>query len=185
MGVGALKAVFLDRDGVLNQAILRDGKPHPPASIEELRILPDVPQALASLKAHGFLLLVVTNQPDVARGSQQRQVVEAIHASLAAALPIDDFFVCYHDDQDGCDCRKPKPGLLLQAAARYGLVLPDCYLIGDRWRDIDAGHRAGCPAIWIDNGYRERGPSRPPAARVVSCSEAVLWILDHTARVVI
>jgi D-glycero-D-manno-heptose 1,7-bisphosphate phosphatase len=179
VGIGPLKAVFLDRDGVLNRAILRKGKPHPPDTVEELEILPDVPEALAALKAGGFLLLVVTNQPDVARGTQQRSVVEAIHSTLAAALPIDDFFVCYHDDRDGCDCRKPKPGLMVQAAAKYGIDLGASYLIGDRWRDIDAGRAAGCRAIWIDRGYSERGPSEPPAARVNSCLEAARWILDQ------
>ena len=179
MGIGPLKAVFLDRDGVLNRAILREGKPHPPDTVEELEILPDVPEALAALKAGGFLLLVVTNQPDVARGTQQRSTVEAIHSTLAAALPIDDFFVCYHDDRDGCDCRKPKPGLMVQAAGKYGVDLGASYLIGDRWRDIDAGRAAGCRAIWIDRGYSERGPSEPPAARVKSCLEAAHWILDQ------
>ena len=179
MGIGPLKAVFLDRDGVLNRAILREGKPHPPDTVEELEILPDVPEALAALKAGGFLLLVVTNQPDVARGTKQRSVVEAIHSTLAAALPIDDFFVCYHDDPDGCDCRKPKPGLMVQAAGKYGIDLGASYLIGDRWRDIDAGRAAGCRAIWIDRGYSERGPSEPPAARVNSCLEAARWILDQ------
>lgn len=182
MGVGALTAVFLDRDGVLNRTILRHGKPYPPATLEELEILPGVPQALADLKKCGFLLLVVTNQPDVARGTQQRVVVESIHAALANQLPIDDFFVCYHDDRDGCECRKPKPGLLLQAASRYGLDLTKSYLIGDRWRDIDAGHAAGCPTVWIDGGYAERGPSNPPAARVESCSEAARWIIQQIRK---
>jgi D-glycero-D-manno-heptose 1,7-bisphosphate phosphatase len=179
VGIGPLKAVFLDRDGVLNRAILRKGKPHPPDTVEELEILPDVPEALAALKAGGFMLLVVTNQPDVARGTQQRSTVEAIHSTLAAALPIDDFFVCYHDDRDGCDCRKPKPGLMIQAADKYGIDLGASYLIGDRWRDIDAGRAAGCRAIWIDRGYSERGPSEPPAARVNSCLEAARWILNQ------
>ena len=182
MGVCALKAVFLDRDGVLNRTILRHGKPHPPATLEELEILPGVPQALADLKECGFLLLVVTNQPDVARGTQRRATVESLHAALTKNLPIDDFFVCYHDDPDNCDCRKPKPGLLLQAAARYDLDLSSSYLIGDRWRDIDAGHAAGCATVWIDAGYTERGPSSPPAARVKSCLEAARWILRQLQK---
>lgn len=177
MGVGTLKAVFLDRDGVVNRALIRDGKPYPPRNVEELEIEPGVPEALAALKGCGFLLLVVTNQPDVARGAQQRAVIEAMHEKLRAALPIDDFFVCYHDDRDGCGCRKPKPGLLLQAAERYQLDLARCYLIGDRWRDIDAGHAAGCQTAWIDRGYAERGPSCPPLVRVDSCAAAASWIL--------
>jgi D-glycero-D-manno-heptose 1,7-bisphosphate phosphatase len=179
MGVGALRAVFLDRDGVLNRAVVRDGKPYPPAGLDELEILPDVAEALAALKCRGFLLLVVTNQPDVARGSQQRAVVESIHEALRAALPIDDFFVCYHDDGDACACRKPKPGLLLNAAAKYGLDLSACYLIGDRWRDIEAGQAAGCRTIWIDLGYAERGPSKIPDAQVKSCLAAARWILEQ------
>ena len=182
MGVGALKAVFLDRDGVLNRAILRHGKPYPPATLEELEILPGVPQALAELKECGFLLLVVTNQPDVARGTQTRATVESIHAALAEQLPVDGFFVCYHDDPDNCECRKPKPGLLLQATDRYSLNLSLSFLIGDRWRDIDAGHAAGCRTVWIDGGYAEREPSRPPAARAESCLEAARWILQQVRK---
>ena len=179
MGVGALRAVFLDRDGVLNRAIIRDGKPYPPANLGELEILPDVPAALAALKECGFLLLVVTNQPDVARGNQQRAVVESIHEALRTALPIDDFFVCYHDDRDDCACRKPKPGLLLQAAGKYGLELKSSYLIGDRWRDIEAGQAAGCATLWIDRGYAERAPSQPSTTQVRSCMEAARWIVEE------
>ena len=182
MGVGALRAVFLDRDGVLNRTIICNGKPYPPATLEELEILPGVPQALADLKKCGLLLLVVTNQPDVARGTQQRAMVESLHAALAKNLPIDEFFVCYHDDGDGCDCRKPKPGLLLQAAARYGLDLPNSFLIGDRWRDIEAGYAVGCSTVWIDDGYAERGPSSPPAARVGSCPEGARWIIQQVRK---
>jgi D-glycero-D-manno-heptose 1,7-bisphosphate phosphatase len=174
---GRRRAVFLDRDGVLNRAIVRDGKPYPPAGQQELEILPDAPAALAKLKDHKFLLLVVTNQPDVARGTQRRAAIEEIHAALGAALPVDDFFVCYHDDQDGCNCRKPRPGLLLTAAQKYGLDLSRCYLIGDRWRDIEAGQAAGCATVWIDRGYSERGPAAAPSARVKSLDEAAQWIL--------
>jgi D-glycero-D-manno-heptose 1,7-bisphosphate phosphatase len=174
-----LRAVFLDRDGVLNRVIVRNGKPHPPAGLEEFQILPDVPAALASLKECGFLLLVVTNQPDVARGAQQRQVVENMHAKLRESLPIDDVFVCYHDDKDACECRKPKPGLLIQAAVKYRLDLAACYLIGDRWRDIEAGQAAGCPTAWIDRGYAESGAAQPPSVRVASCAEAAGWILKQ------
>jgi D-glycero-D-manno-heptose 1,7-bisphosphate phosphatase len=170
-------AVFLDRDGVLNRARIRGGRPYPPASVAELEILPGVAGALADLKAAGFLLLVVTNQPDVGNGTQSREVVEAMHARLRAELPLDDVFVCYHVDADGCACRKPAPGLLLQAAAQYGLDLASCYVVGDRWRDVDAAHRAGCRPIFLDYGYQERGPACEPAARVHSLREAADWIL--------
>jgi D-glycero-D-manno-heptose 1,7-bisphosphate phosphatase len=95
-------------------------------------------------------------------------------------LPLDDFLVCPHDDKDGCDCRKPLPGLLLQAAQRHGIDLAASFLIGDRWRDIDAGHAAGCRSALLDFGYRERGPSKAPDARVGSLTAAVDWILQKT-----
>jgi D-glycero-D-manno-heptose 1,7-bisphosphate phosphatase len=175
------RAVFLDRDGVLNCSVVRDGKPYPPASADETIIIPGAAEALARLKGAGFLLLVVTNQPDIARGTQSRDAVDSIHRKLAAALPLDGFFVCYHDDVDRCECRKPLPGLLRQAAEIHGIDLPASFLIGDRWRDIDAGHAADCRTILIDYSYRERGPTAEPSARVRSLPEAVDCILRESA----
>jgi D-glycero-D-manno-heptose 1,7-bisphosphate phosphatase len=171
------RAVFLDRDGVINRAIVRAGRPFPPATLDELEILPDVPAALAALQRAGFRLIVVTNQPDVARGTQTRAVVDAMHASLAAALPLDEFRVCDHDG-DACDCRKPKPGMLLQAAREHGIALSRSYLIGDRWRDVEAGQRAGCSTVFIDRGYDERRPEAPDAV-VGSLQAAAEWILSR------
>lgn len=173
------RAVFLDRDGVLNEAIMRDGKPYPPASLAELVIPPGTAETLAILKDLGFRLLVVTNQPDIARGTQGVEQLEEINSVLRKQLPLDGILVCPHDDADGCACRKPKPGLMLDAASRDGLRLAGCYLIGDRWRDVDAGRAAGCRTVWIDRGYRERGPTDAPDARVASLTEAVQWILDR------
>jgi D-glycero-D-manno-heptose 1,7-bisphosphate phosphatase len=173
------RAVFLDRDGVLNRPVIRGGKPYPPASAEQLEIFPDASAALVALKRAGFRLYVVTNQPDVARGTQTRAAVERIHAALAEALPIDGFYACYHDDGDACECRKPKPGLLLAAAAEHGIALAGSYMIGDRWRDVEAGQRAGCRTVWLDFGYAERGPASPPGARVATLAEAVAWILQE------
>ena len=175
------RAVFLDRDGVLNRVVLRDGKPHPPASLAELEILPRAREALANLKRQGFLLLVVTNQPDVARGTQTREAVEAMHDELSAVLPVDGFFVCYHDDADGCECRKPRPGLLLEAAKLHAIQLSASFLIGDRWRDIEAGASAGCRTVLIDYGYPEKGPAQPPHAHVKSLCEAADWILQQAS----
>jgi D-glycero-D-manno-heptose 1,7-bisphosphate phosphatase len=173
------RAVFLDRDGVLNKAEVREGKPYPPASAEEMEILPDVPDALGRLKDAGYRLVVVTNQPDVARGTQRRDVVEAINAALAARLPIDEFRVCYHDDRDGCQCRKPRPGLLLQEPAHD---LSRSVMVGDRWRDIEAGRRAGVGAtVFIDRGYDEPG-AVDPHVRVLSLALAADWILQTDAR---
>jgi D-glycero-D-manno-heptose 1,7-bisphosphate phosphatase len=179
MGVNPLKsAVFLDRDGVLNRAIVREGRPYPPASAEEMEITPGAALALARLREAGFLLLVVTNQPDVARGKQTQGAVEAMHEMMAAKLPVDAFIVCYHDDRDDCPCRKPKPGLLRIGAARHQVDLATSFMVGDRWRDVDAGAAAGCRTILLDCQYAERGPTSPPDATVSSLAEAVDWILD-------
>ncbi|HET6465829.1 MAG TPA: HAD family hydrolase [Nitrospiria bacterium] len=169
------RAVFLDRDGVINRAQVRNGRPYPPADLSALEILPDVPEALERLRAAGFRLIVVTNQPDVARGTQTRAEVEAINAALKARLPLDEIRVCYHDDKDKCRCRKPEAGLLSEAARDAHLDLGACFMVGDRWRDIEAGRRAGCTTIFIDHGYAERRPLDFDH-RVKSLSEASEWI---------
>jgi D-glycero-D-manno-heptose 1,7-bisphosphate phosphatase len=157
-------AVFLDRDGVINRGAVRDGKPYPPDRVEDLEILPGVPEALERLRAAGFLNVVVTNQPDVATGKQRREVVDAMHARLLADLPIDAIKVCFHVDADGCDCRKPRPGMLLEAARELGIDLASSYMIGDRWRDVAAGQSAGCTALFINYGYAEKCPEKPYVA---------------------
>jgi D-glycero-D-manno-heptose 1,7-bisphosphate phosphatase len=177
----AARAVFLDRDGVLNRAVVRDGKPYPPPSLAELEIVEDAADSLARLKTLGFLLLVVTNQPDVARGTQTLGAIQAMHDVMRQTLPLDDFLICPHDDRDACLCRKPAPGLLLQAQQRYGIDLSRSFLVGDRWRDIDAGRAAGCRTVYLDRNYRERGPSNPPDARVGSLPDAVDWIVSNSA----
>ena len=174
-------AVFLDRDGVLNRAIVKDGLPFPPQTLDQFEILPDAPEAARRLRKAGFQLVVVTNQPDVARGSQQRAVVEILNNHLRSCLPIDAIEVCYHDDRDACECRKPKPGLLLGAAARMGLDVSRSYAIGDRWRDIGAGRAAGCHTILIDRGYREVHACEPDVV-AMNLSEATGWILRHSRR---
>lgn len=170
-------AVFLDRDGVLNEAIVRDGKPYPPADVSETVMAPRAAELLVRLRAAGFLLLVVTNQPDVGRGKVTRESVEAIHAHLSATLPLDGIFVCYHDDRDHCACRKPKPGLLLDAAREHDVDLSASYMIGDRWRDVTAGRSAGCRTVFIDHGYNEGVSGIAPDIHVRSLAEAVERIL--------
>jgi D-glycero-D-manno-heptose 1,7-bisphosphate phosphatase len=173
------RAVFLDRDGVLNTAIVRDKKPCSPSSLAEFALLPGVPEACAALRAAGFLLLVVTNQPDVARGRVSRGAVESIHRVLRATVGVDDIFVCYHDDRDACLCRKPAPGLLLQAARERQINLFASYLVGDRWKDIEAGRRAGCRTIFIDHGYPESKQVQPDY-QAPSLAEAAAWILSQS-----
>jgi len=183
MGIDARprRAVFLDRDGVINRAIVRDGRPYPPASVDALEILPDVPDALVRLKAAGFRLIVVTNQPDLARGTQRRDVVDEMHRRLAALLPIDEFRVCDHDDRDQCGCRKPRPGLIVGAGDDNGIDLSASYVVGDRWRDVEAGRRAGCTTVFIDSDLQERRPEAPDAV-VRSLRQAADWILAHPAH---
>ena len=179
MGIGAVKAVFLDRDGVLNRSIVRDGTPYPPAGLDELAIYPDAAEALRRLQQAGYLLIVVTNQPDIARGTQTRAAVDLIDSALAAALPIDEFLVCAHDNAANCLCRKPKPGMVLDAAARHAVDLRQSFLIGDRWRDIDCGASAGVRTVLIDRGYRERAPEHAPDFVAESLAAAADWILGR------
>ena len=155
------RAVFLDRDGVINRPIVRDGKPYPPASIAELEILPGVDEALRKLHDANYLLVVVTNQPDVARGTAKREDVELINAFLSSHLTIDDFKTCYHDSLDKCTCRKPLPGALFEAAQEHNIDLSKSFMVGDRWRDIEAGASAGCKTFFINYLYAEQIPDTP------------------------
>ena len=173
------KAVFLDRDGVINRALMRDGKPYPPSSLAEFEILPGVAEACAKLKQAGFLLVVATNQPDVGRGTLRRELVESLHDHMRERLPLDRVEVCYHAGKDAseCDCRKPKPGMLLRAARELNIELQRSFMVGDRWRDIDCGHTAGCTTILVDYNYDE--PLRhPPDHRVTSLAGAAGVILS-------
>lgn len=176
------KAVFLDRDGVLNEVVVRDGKPYPPPGANTLQILDGTRESLERLKERGYLRIVVTNQPDVSRGRQARSEVEAIHRRLMAELPLDEILTCYHDDADDCECRKPRPGLITRAAEQHQIDVRESFMIGDRWRDIDAGANAGCKTILIDRGYKERAPSFEPNYRAASLPEAVDWILKTSAE---
>jgi D-glycero-D-manno-heptose 1,7-bisphosphate phosphatase len=173
-------AVFLDRDGVLNAATIRDGRPYPPACAAEVAILPGAPGALAALRDAGYVIVVVTNQPDVARGTRTRASIEAIHARLRAELPVDAIYCCFHDDGDECACRKPRPGLLLEAAQQLSLDLAASFMVGDRWRDTEAGAAVGCRTAFVDHGYAERRPQRFDR-KVSSLAEAAAWILAGAA----
>lgn len=149
------KAVFLDRDGVLVRSEVRKGKPYAALTLRAFEILPEAPAAVRSLKAAGYATVLVTNQPELARGNIAQATMDAMHDRLRAALPLDDVRVCPHDSDTGCGCRKPAPGLLLQAAADLGLDLAQSYMVGDRWRDVGAGRAAGCRTILIERNYDE------------------------------
>ena len=171
------RAVFLDRDGVINRAVIRDGRAYAPATVAEFDILPGVAEAVARLRAAGFVLVVVTNQPDVARGTASRAEVEAMHARMRALLPLDDVRVCYHDDADLCACRKPSPGMLYAAAVDREIRLTHSYLVGDRWRDIAAGQAAGCTTVLVESGHEEASHGVVPDMKAAGLPAAAEWIL--------
>jgi D-glycero-D-manno-heptose 1,7-bisphosphate phosphatase len=154
-------AVFLDRDGVLNEAVLRDGRPHPPVSLDEVVLRAEAAATCARLRAAGFLLVMVTNQPDIARGTTTRAAVDRINDRLVTGLALDAACVCPHDDADACGCRKPAPGLILDAADRFDVDLGASLMVGDRWRDIAAGAAAGVSTVWVRSTYNERAPRDP------------------------
>jgi D-glycero-D-manno-heptose 1,7-bisphosphate phosphatase len=174
-------AVFLDRDGVLNRAVVRDGKPFPPETLDDFEILEDVEPALRRLKGAGFALIVATNQPDVARGTQRREVVEAMHDRLRAILPIDAIKICWCLEGPDCDCYKPRPGLLLDAARELEIDLSRSFMVGDRWRDVGAGKAAGCFTIFLDRGYAESLVALPDAT-CGNLQEAASVILARHGR---
>ena len=153
------RAVFLDRDGVLNRAVVRNGLPYPPYLLEDFKLYDGVAAECSRLKAANFLLVVITNQPDVGRRKQTREVVEAMHLKMQLAIPsLDRIEICYHAGErygDPCDCRKPRPGLIMRAAAELKIDIGTSYVIGDRWRDVDCARAAGCRAIFIQRGYEE------------------------------
>jgi D-glycero-D-manno-heptose 1,7-bisphosphate phosphatase len=149
------RAVFLDRDGVLNQAIIRENRAYAPLTLDEFRISSDAAVQVNRLRAAGLLSIVVTNQPEIARGTLPRATVEAMHRRLRALVGVDDVLVCEHDPDALCACHKPQPGLLSEAAARWGISLSASFMIGDRWRDVEAGKAAGCFTILILRPYSQ------------------------------
>jgi D-glycero-D-manno-heptose 1,7-bisphosphate phosphatase len=176
------KAVFLDRDGVINRAVFSDGMMRAPATADGLELFPGVVEATAALHEAGFRLIVATNQPDVATGRTTQAEVEAIHARLRVLLPLDDIRVCYHVDADRCDCRKPKPGMLLAAARDWEIDLAASIMVGDRWRDVGAGRAAGCRTILIESGYDDQAATGYDAAApsLLAASQLILATIHDT-----
>jgi D-glycero-D-manno-heptose 1,7-bisphosphate phosphatase len=152
------RAAFLDRDGVINRALVREGKPKAPLTVEELEILEGVEESVDILKSQGYEIVVVSNQPDISRGLLQRSKLDEINAIVSRKTGIRHFRVCPHDNRDRCRCRKPLPGLIIDAATELNLDLPNSFLVGDRWSDIEAGNAAGCNCFYIDYDYDEPKP---------------------------
>tara|TARA_Y200000002_G_scaffold305021_1_gene260709 strand:- start:43 stop:573 length:531 start_codon:yes stop_codon:yes gene_type:complete len=173
-----MKAVFLDRDGVINEAVVKEMRPFPPDNLEELKIIAGVEEALINLSNKGFKLIVVTNQPDVKRGKTSIEQVNKINTYLQEILSIDAIYCCFHDDQDNCNCRKPKPGLIEKACDEFSINSSESYMVGDRWRDVEAGFAAGCRTFFIDYGYNEKQPTNFDF-RVQSLLEASKIILGE------
>lgn len=173
-----MRAVFLDRDGVINRAIVRDGRPYPPATLKSFELLPGVKRTAQALRKAEFRIIVVTNQPDVSTGVQQLEVVESMHQYLLTEGICDAVKVCYHIDEDNCNCRKPKPGMLFDAAHEWQLDLSKSYMVGDRWRDVVAGKAAGCYTFFIDYQYLEPNADKPDSV-VTSLEEAGEQILKN------
>jgi D-glycero-D-manno-heptose 1,7-bisphosphate phosphatase len=171
------RAVFLDRDGVLNRGFVRAGVPHPPADVGKVEVLPGVPEALGLLEREGLALIGVSNQPDVARGTQTRAEVARINRHLMERLPLEAILTCHHDTADDCSCRKPRPGLLLQAGRDHGIDLRRSFMVGDRWSDVVAGQSAGCLTFLIDAPYNQRERCRPDYV-VSNLADAARLIVD-------
>jgi D-glycero-D-manno-heptose 1,7-bisphosphate phosphatase len=171
----------LDRDGVINANVERDGRLLAPRSLEQFVIVSGVKEAVAKLREAGFVVIVVTNQPDIATGHITRALLDRMHEKLNVELAVDDIKVCPHVDADKCACRKPKPGLLYEAAAERGIDLPASFMVGDRPSDIEAGRTAGCATVWIRN---DGAPDLATPADAVAGSlwQAAAWILDRAAR---
>jgi D-glycero-D-manno-heptose 1,7-bisphosphate phosphatase len=173
------KAVFLDRDGVINRNIVRDGRPYAPVALSDFVILPGVAEAVETLRQTGLKIIVATNQPDVGAGKQSRAVIEQMHDVLRSKVRVDDIEVCFHVEGDACQCRKPRPGMLLRSAEKHGIDLSQSWMVGDRWRDVEAGQAAGCKTVFVDYNYPSE--RRPEHADVVvqSLTEAVPFLLRN------
>lgn len=168
------KAVFFDRDGVIVEPIIKNGKPFSARDIEEFRLMPEAIKPLKILKEHGFLNIVITNQPDIARGLITTDAIEKMNAFLKGKLPVDDIFVCPHDDADNCSCRKPKPGMLFEAARKWNVDLQSTFFVGDQWKDTDAGKQAGCKTIIIDYPYNKQVKADFRASNLAAAVKIVL-----------
>jgi D-glycero-D-manno-heptose 1,7-bisphosphate phosphatase len=173
-------AVFLDRDGVLNRVLIRDGMPFGPMTLAEFVLVDNAAADVRRLKDAGYAVIVATNQPELARGRLKHAELDAMHAKLRAEVPVDAIYVCPHDDAARCACRKPQPGLLLSAAREHEIDLPRSFMVGDRWRDVEAGKAAGCRTVLVEMGYRE-ALKTPPDHVAADLEEAVRKILAEGA----
>lgn len=172
-------AIFLDRDGVLNDVVWRDGKPASPRTVDELRIADGAAEAVRALSAAGYLTFVVTNQPDVRRGKMTAEALDAIHAALIQTVPVNEVRACLHDNDDRCDCRKPKAGMLLDLAARWDIDLSASWMVGDMDRDVQCGQTAGAHTVLLGRDYNSGSGSSADVV-VPDLRQAAAWILHNS-----
>lgn len=168
------QAIFLDRDGVINSTIIKEGKPFSPRKFEDFEFVDGIKNVLERFKTEGLLNIVVTNQPDIARGLMKKEELRKMHNLIRENLPVDDIFICPHDDADNCNCRKPKPGMLLEAAKKWDIDLSESFMIGDSWKDIEAGRNAGCTTLLIDSPYNKQIDSDLRANGLSAVAEMIL-----------
>lgn len=177
--------LFLDRDGVVNESVVRDGKPYPPSTPQEVNYITGIRELCQSAKAAGWLVIIATNQPDVGRGTMERSTVETIHEEMLRDLPLDDIEVCYDPGQGQPSAfRKPAPGMLLHAAEKHGIDLAASIMIGDRWRDVACGKAAGCRTVFIDYAYDEEMKESPDftVPSLTAAIPVLLPLLQPTTR---
>lgn len=163
------RAVFLDRDGVVNKVILKDGKPYSPKKFDEFVFNDGIKEVVHKMKELGYRVFVVSNQPDIARGEISQDILDLMTQKMRFGLPVDNVYICPHDDHHDCLCRKPKPGMLIQAAEDWKIDLSSSFMIGDTWKDMEAGKAAGCKTILLEAPYNQDVQSD---FRVKSLSEA-------------
>lgn len=168
------RAIFLDRDGVINRIIIKEGKPFSPRKFEDFKLVDGVKDILERFRAEGLLNIIVTNQPDIARGLMKKEELQKMHSLIRENLPVDDIFICPHDNADNCNCRKPKPGMLLEAAKKWDIDLNESFMIGDSWKDIEAGRNAGCTTLLIDSPYNKQIDSDLRANELSAVAEMIL-----------
>lgn len=182
----AQKAVFLDRDGVLTVPEFREGRSFAPTSLDALAFYEDAADAVRALNDAGFIVIVVTNQPDIGAGKVDAAIIDEMHARLRATMPVDDIEVAIETRQQAkglvSDRRKPGTGMLMSAAERWNIDLNTSYMVGDRGSDVEAGLRAGCTSIFIDLGYEAELAATGQAVTVKSVSEAAAWIIAEERK---
>ena len=150
-------AVFIERDGLLNRVRVERRQPRSPLSMEEFQINPEAIAPLKALKEAGFVVLATTNQPGLSRGTLPRRELDRMHVLLQKTFSLDGILVCPHDENDACPCRRPKPGLLIEAAFKWHLEIDHSFVVSEMWQDAQAAHVAGCTSLLIRSPWNGSG----------------------------